>query len=52
MCPETQWKIKAGSIGPLLPNLRARLVLDDGETDAAEGEPGEIWLKGPNVMKV
>ncbi|KAF8525315.1 hypothetical protein JB92DRAFT_3087310 [Gautieria morchelliformis] len=39
------------SIGKLLPNMQARLVLDDGEIDAATCEAGEIWVKGPNVMK-
>jgi len=42
-----------GSIGPLLPNLEARLVVDeDGLIDAKEGEPGELWIRGPTVMKV
>ncbi|KAF7326085.1 Amp binding protein [Mycena kentingensis (nom. inval.)] len=41
---------KMGSIGTLLPNLRARLVRDD-ETDVADGEPGELWIHGPTVMK-
>jgi acyl-CoA synthetase (AMP-forming)/AMP-acid ligase II len=49
---ETEWKKHAGSIGKLLPNVQARLVLDDGVTDAPMGEAGEIWIKGPNVMKV
>ncbi|KAI5124907.1 hypothetical protein M0805_007335 [Coniferiporia weirii] len=41
---------KVGSIGVLFPNLEARLVTDDGY-DAREGEPGELWLRGPSVMK-
>ncbi|KAI0343749.1 AMP binding protein [Trametopsis cervina] len=41
---------KAGSVGPLWANLEARLVLEDG-SDAKEGEPGELWLRGPTVMK-
>ena len=24
----------------------------DGLVDAKEGEPGELWIKGPSVMKV
>jgi acyl-CoA synthetase (AMP-forming)/AMP-acid ligase II len=41
-----------GSIGILLPNLEARLVTDEnGEVDAEEGQPGELWLRGPSVMK-
>lgn len=43
---------KVGSIGVLLPNLEARLVLEDDITDAKEGEPGELWIRGPSVMKV
>jgi acyl-CoA synthetase (AMP-forming)/AMP-acid ligase II len=44
---------KVGSIGYLLPNLKARLVEDeDGEVDAEEGKPGELWIHGKTVMKV
>lgn len=37
----------------LLPNLEARLVAndDDNIVDAARGEPGELWVRGPTVMK-
>ena len=41
---------KVGSVGILLPNLEARLVDEDGK-DAPEGEPGELWIRGPTVMK-
>lgn len=46
---------KVGSIGFLLPNLEARIVVDgegDGNIDAEEGQPGEIWIRGPTIMKV
>ena len=42
---------KAGSVGILLPNLEARLLGDRG-VDVEPGEPGELWLRGPTVMKV
>ncbi|KAJ7449083.1 AMP binding protein [Mycena galericulata] len=43
---------KMGSIGQLLPTLEARLVDDDdGEVDAEEGRPGELWIRGLSVMK-
>jgi len=42
---------KTGSIGILLSNLEARIVINETE-DAMEGEPGELWLRGPGVMKV
>ena len=39
---------KAGSAGLPAPALSLRIV-DDGGHDVAAGEPGEIWLAGPNV---
>jgi acyl-CoA synthetase (AMP-forming)/AMP-acid ligase II len=49
--PEEAALRKVGTIGVLLPNLEARLVLEDG-SDAKEGEPGELWIRGPTIMKV
>jgi 4-coumarate--CoA ligase len=45
---------KMGSIGLLLPNLEARIVVAEGngDTDVEEGQPGELWIRGPTVMKV
>jgi long-chain acyl-CoA synthetase len=39
----------AGSIGPPLPGVDVRLVDADG-TDVLPGDPGEIWVHGPNVF--
>lgn len=40
------------SVGELVPNCEAKIVLDDeGTVEAAQGERGEIWVRGPNVMK-
>ncbi|KAL4936297.1 putative acyl-coenzyme A synthetase [Aspergillus oleicola] len=39
-----------GSISPLLPNTRLRLV-DERMGDVADGEEGEILLKGPMIVK-
>ncbi|KAH8087865.1 AMP binding protein [Cristinia sonorae] len=41
---------KVGSVGVLIPNLEARLVVDN-TTDAELGGMGELWVRGPNVMK-
>jgi long-chain acyl-CoA synthetase len=38
-----------GSIGVPLPGVSLRLVDADGE-DTLVGDPGEIWVKGPNVF--
>ncbi|TFK74033.1 AMP binding protein [Pluteus cervinus] len=54
LIPFEDWSRKMGSCGVLLPNLEARLVIDgDGEglEDALPGQPGELWLRGPTVMK-
>jgi long-chain acyl-CoA synthetase len=43
---------KTGSIGMPLPDVDVQLVsLDDGETELAQGEIGEIIIQGPQVMK-
>lgn len=53
MLPAVDAQRKIGSIGRLLANLEARIVADnDGRVDAEEGEPGELWIRGPTVMKV
>ncbi|MCU0512886.1 MAG: AMP-binding protein [Anaerolineae bacterium] len=40
------------SIGLPMPDIDCRIVsLDDGETDQPVGEPGELLLAGPNIMK-
>ncbi|KAH8832049.1 AMP binding protein, partial [Flagelloscypha sp. PMI_526] len=41
---------KVGSIGQLIPNCQVRIVDENGK-DVKEGEPGELWVRGPNVMK-
>jgi long-chain acyl-CoA synthetase len=38
------------SIGPALPGVEIRFVDKDGR-DVPEGEVGECWVRGPNVMK-
>ena len=39
----------AGSIGVPLPGVEVRLIDSSGE-DALVGDPGEIWVRGPNVF--
>jgi len=39
-----------GSIGVPAPSTDIRLIGDDGK-EVALGEPGEMWVKGPQVMK-
>ena len=39
-----------GSVSPLIPNMLARIVDDDGK-DVEPGKPGEVLVKGPVVCK-
>ncbi|WP_372469120.1 AMP-binding protein [Microbacterium maritypicum] len=52
---ETRDDIDRSAIGPLVPNTEARLVDPESGEDVAvpaEGasEPGELWVRGPQVM--
>ncbi|WP_340374898.1 AMP-binding protein [Streptomyces sp. SS7] len=38
-------------VGHLLPSTQARLVDPVTGLDVAAGEPGEVWIRGPQVMK-
>lgn len=39
-----------GSIGKVLPNTEACLVDDNGNEVTNDGEAGELWLRGPQIM--
>jgi acyl-CoA synthetase (AMP-forming)/AMP-acid ligase II len=41
---------KPGSIGPPVPGTECRLVDSETGQEAGPGEPGELWMRGPNVM--
>jgi long-chain acyl-CoA synthetase len=41
---------KAGSVGRPLPGLDLRLV-DESGGDVDEGDPGEVWVRGPSVFR-
>ncbi|KJA28962.1 hypothetical protein HYPSUDRAFT_33429 [Hypholoma sublateritium FD-334 SS-4] len=54
LVPPSHAADRIGSIGVQLPHLEIRLVVDgdgDGLIDAAEGERGELWIRGPSIMK-
>jgi len=42
---------KPGSIGPPLANTECRLVDPESGEDVATGERGELWIRGPQVMR-
>jgi acyl-CoA synthetase (AMP-forming)/AMP-acid ligase II len=43
--------VPKGSVGFAVPNSECRLVDPATGRDAAPGERGELWVRGPNVMK-
>jgi long-chain acyl-CoA synthetase len=42
---------KAGTVGLPLPNTELRVVDPETLQDVAAGEPGELWVRGPQVMR-
>lgn len=40
-----------GTIGKLIPNTECRLVDPDTGRDVRPGEMGELWMRGPQVMR-
>lgn len=41
---------QTGSIGYLLPNTEGKLMDESGIEVTKEGEPGELWLRGPQML--
>lgn len=39
------------SVGELNANCEAKLMADDGITEVGRNQRGEIWVRGPNIMK-
>jgi acyl-CoA synthetase (AMP-forming)/AMP-acid ligase II len=49
--PEGVPSVPKGSVGLALPSTECRLVDPSTGEDAAPGERGELWVRGPQVMK-
>lgn len=43
-------KERAGTVGPVVPETETKVMSDDG-VEVAAGERGELWVRGPQVMK-
>lgn len=48
---ETSSTSGASSIGELVPNCSAKIMNEDASAEVGPGERGELWIRGPNVMK-
>jgi len=51
LSPTTNAPAKPGSIGLVVPNTEVRVVDVDGGDDVAPGKEGELWIRGPQIMK-
>jgi acyl-CoA synthetase (AMP-forming)/AMP-acid ligase II len=49
--PEDPSKNKPGSIGPPIPNTECLVVDPTSGEEVAAGELGEVWIRGPQVMR-
>lgn len=43
-------KDRVGTVGPVVPETETKVMSDDG-VEVAAGERGELWVRGPQVMK-
>ncbi|MDT5063059.1 MAG: hypothetical protein QOH63_3518 [Acidobacteriota bacterium] len=51
MCSEDPETIKYGSVGQCIPNTECKIVdLETGD-ELESGQEGELWVRGPQVMK-
>lgn len=51
LAPVNGRMVKQGSVGPLVPNTECRVVDLVTGSDLGPGERGELWIRGPQVMK-
>ncbi|MFI5798674.1 AMP-binding protein [Streptomyces sp. NPDC051677] len=49
--PPDRPEIHRGSIGVVMPNVQARVVNPATGEDAPAGASGELWVRGPNIMR-
>lgn len=48
--PADQPDLDLNSVGVAIPNVECKLVDPDTGAEVGVGAPGELWIKGPNVM--
>jgi 4-coumarate--CoA ligase len=49
--PDPNEIVRDAHVGEIAPNNIALLMKEDGSGEVQPGERGEIWVKGPTVMK-
>jgi acyl-CoA synthetase (AMP-forming)/AMP-acid ligase II len=51
LSPTKNAPFRPGSIGLVVPNTEVKLVAIDGAGEVGRGEEGELWIRGPQIMK-
>ncbi|MCP4358721.1 MAG: 4-coumarate--CoA ligase family protein [Chloroflexi bacterium] len=51
VCPNLPGMIKRSSIGPAIPNTETMVVSVESGEPVGHNQNGEIWIRGPQVMK-
>ncbi|WP_238361135.1 AMP-binding protein [Iningainema tapete] len=49
--PDERDKIKPGSVGQCLPHVECQIVDVDTQEPLGFNQPGELWVRGPHIMK-
>jgi acyl-CoA synthetase (AMP-forming)/AMP-acid ligase II len=42
---------RSGTVGMLMPSIEMRIIDPASGADVPTGQPGEVWVRGPNVMR-
>jgi acyl-CoA synthetase (AMP-forming)/AMP-acid ligase II len=48
---DTHGPVRPGTVGRLVPSTECRIVDVESGRDAQVGAPGEVWIRGPQVMQ-
>jgi acyl-CoA synthetase (AMP-forming)/AMP-acid ligase II len=51
LSPTTNAPAKPGSIGLVVPNTEVKLMAVDADGEVGRGQEGELWIRGPQIMK-
>ena len=51
LSPTVNAPAKPGSIGVVVPNTEVKLMAVDGGGEVDRGQEGELWIRGPQIMK-
>jgi acyl-CoA synthetase (AMP-forming)/AMP-acid ligase II len=51
LSPADPERVVPGAVGQLLPNTEARIVDPESGTEVGGDERGELWIRGPQVMR-